>query len=323
MAAMIKEKYPVGTRPMRRDAHPKHHGLVRASVEVIHGIPAQLKHGVFSKSRSYEAWIRFSNSNPNVLHDAVPDVHGMAIKLIGVEGSKILDGEANATTQDFVLSDKPFFFARNPAEFELAGAAFAQGKARRYFFGSRESAPHLLVLRRVAKSMSRIANPLARRYWSQTPYRLGPHEVKLSAVPTATITWRPPFGRSPDYLRLRMVKRLAEASATFDLRIQTRTDRDAMPIDDASVTWPESASPFITVARVTIPAQVFDTPDQHAYGEHLSFNPWHSLPEHEPLGGINQTRRVVYDTISQLRHEHNGVRRVEPTTLQVPAGGTP
>ena len=76
--------------------------------------------------------------------------------------------------------------------------------------------------------------------------------------------------------------------------------------------WKEEASPFVRVARIRIPAQAFTTTRQDEYAEHLSFTPWHALPEHRPLGGINRTRRVVYEQISALRHRANGAARAEP-----------
>ena len=120
-----------------------------------------------------------------------------------------------------------------------------------------------------------------------------------------------------------MARQLATSAATFDLRVQLRTDPDAMPVEDPTVRWSEERSPFVTVARITSPRQTFDTPDQQTFGENLSFTPWHALSAHQPLGGINRARRVAYETISRLRHEHNGVRRVEPTSLDVPSGGLP
>jgi hypothetical protein len=50
------------------------------------------------------------------------------------------------------------------------------------------------------------------------------------------------------------------------------------------------------------------------FGERLSFTPWHALPQHRPLGAINRIRRVVHDTISNLRSElnFNAPRPAEP-----------
>jgi hypothetical protein len=66
------------------------------------------------------------------------------------------------------------------------------------------------------------------------------------------------------------------------------------------------------VATIVIPKQNFDTPEQNTFGENLSFNPWHSLPEHRPLGSLNRMRKMVYERISRVRHEMNSVPRREP-----------
>ena len=88
-----------------------------------------------------------------------------------------------------------------------------------------------------------------------------------------------------------------------------------MPIEDPTINWDEALSPWRRVATVTIAAQEFDTPERHEFAEHLSFTPWHCLPEHRPLGGINRARRLVYEALSHQRHERNGVPRREPDAL--------
>jgi hypothetical protein len=67
------------------------------------------------------------------------------------------------------------------------------------------------------------------------------------------------------------------------------------------------------VATVTIDKQEFASAKQQEFCENLSFTPWHSLPEHAPLGEINEIRKNVYQTISKLRHELNKEKRMEPT----------
>ena len=42
---MTERKYPPGTRPMRRDAHTKSHGLVKAEFTVTGGLPARAVRG--------------------------------------------------------------------------------------------------------------------------------------------------------------------------------------------------------------------------------------------------------------------------------------
>jgi hypothetical protein len=67
------------------------------------------------------------------------------------------------------------------------------------------------------------------------------------------------------------------------------------------------------VATITIPRQQFATTERDEFGENLSFTPWHALPQHRPLGAVNRIRRVVYQTISKLRHDMNGVQQREPS----------
>ena len=49
----------------------------------------------------------------------------------------------------------------------------------------------------------------------------------------------------------------------------------------------------------------FDTPAQNLQCDNLSFNPWHALPEHRPIGGINRLRKAVYEAVSIYRLERN------------------
>jgi hypothetical protein len=112
-------------------------------------------------------------------------------------------------------------------------------------------------------------------------------------------------------------RHLAGTSASFDLMVQLRTRPDAMPIEDPTVIWDKGAAPFVPVASITTPEQSFDSPEQNAFCENLSFTPWHCIDAHRPLGGINRVRRVVYEAISRLRHDLNGAPRREPTDFTV------
>lgn len=76
--------------------------------------------------------------------------------------------------------------------------------------------------------------------------------------------------------------------------------------------WKEDAAPFHEVATIHIPSQDFDTPEFKRLGETLSFNVWHALPEHRPLGAVNRMRKIVYDRISSVRNQMNSAERREP-----------
>jgi len=100
---------------------------------------------------------------------------------------------------------------------------------------------------------------------------------------------------------------------SFDFMVQLQTDPVKMPVEDATIVWDEKLSPFQKVATIRIPKQNPDLPAQLETSEHLSFTPWHSLPDHRPLGNTNRIRRTVYELISRLRHQKNKVARKEPT----------
>jgi hypothetical protein len=80
------------------------------------------------------------------------------------------------------------------------------------------------------------------------------------------------------------------------------------------VLWPTRLSPRIPVATLRIPRQRFDSPEQLAFARNLSFNPWHCLPVHRPLGNQSRARRRMYQTLAQFRQKNNRVEHIEPTS---------
>lgn len=315
IGAEIRRQHQTGQRPSLRDAHPRAHGCVRAEFRVEDDLPPQLARGVFVPGTHYPAWIRFSNGNPDpTKHDAKGDARGMAIKLLNVPGDKILSEEREAQTQDFVLINHPVFFIDDAASY----LSFF-----RRFYGSnpliKASALLALTFRGglnfVAMS-TKIASPLEARYWSTVPFRLGDQQrkqaIKFSARPSLPAISTIPSDPNPRFLRETMIKQLEVDEARFDFLVQPRTS-PAMQIENSLVEWKETEAPFFKVATITIPRQQFATPGRDQLGENLAFTPWHALPEHRPLGAINRIRRVVYQTISKLRHELNGVAYREPS----------
>jgi len=298
---------------VRRDQHPKAHGCVQAEFSVEDDLPEDLRHGIFHAPRSYEAWVRFSSSSPLMAPDTKRDAHGMAIKLMGVPGFKVLDDERDAQTQDFILANNDVFFVRSAKDYVVFARAISSGRVLSFFFGWNPLRCRLRELSNMLTAVGkRITNPLQTRYWSQTPSRLGPHAVKYSAVPVSPIQTAIPDAPGPDFLRQAMAATLHREEVVFEFLVQRQTDPIRMPVEDPTVVWHERMSPFRRVATLRIPAQECDTPERRAFAEALSFTPWHSLPDHRPLGNTNRIRRRVYEMISELRHARNGVPREEP-----------
>jgi hypothetical protein len=297
-----------------RGQHMKGHGCVRARFVVPADLPEGLRHGIFAAPGEFDGYVRFSNGKG--WDDRQPDAHGMAIKLVGVPGAKVLEDERDATTQDFVLFDNPVFFIRDVADYVPFMEDFRRLKSKGLSLGKIVAGLKLLfspdykwrLLRQTGSK--RPDSPLTISYWSTTPAKLGPSAVKYRATPDLAGAPAVAPADSPDKFRLALAAHLKGHEARFDFQVQVQTDPVAMPVEDPTVEW---TAPWQTVARIVIPPQVFDTPEQQKFGENLSFTPWHTLPEHRPLGGINRARKAIYRAISQQRHELNGVPRREPT----------
>jgi hypothetical protein len=316
-AQSITEDVKKSAEPGLHGQHPKSHGLVWAEFTVEPNLPEDLKVGVFKQpGRTFPAWIRFSNARGK--DDTKNGLHGMAIKLMDVEGEKVLPDEKDAKTQDFILVDHPVFFLRNAQDsanfFNALAESDGQPPLKQFFFaGVNPLKWHPREFRiLLAMQNKKIESPLLTQYWSGTPYQLGASAIKFSANPTGS---QPELSisKTENYLHTAMVEQLKTQDASFDFLVQRQTDPAKMPIDDATVEWSEKESPFQKVATIKIPRQVFDSSEQETFGENLSFNPWHSLPEHAPLGSVNQARKTIYQSLSEQRHQFRKVAVQEPT----------
>lgn len=309
----IREQYTAGNA--LRDAHPKAHGCVRAEFHVSKNIPAQFAKGVFIPNQSYQAWIRFSNaSNDATSADIDKDARGIAIKLLGVSGEKILESEKQATTQDFIMINHPVFFAND---------------AKRYLSFMNDVNSHNMIrklhipfalgfkgtMNALGARNSQIANPLHARYWSMVPYQLGVgndrQAVKYSVRACSVTANNLPKNPSHDFLREALKNTLQNTDACMEFLIQPRTS-NKMLVEDSMTEWDEKAAPFYQVATIHIPKQDFGTPEQNKFCENLSFTPWHALPEHKPLGAVNRMRKIIYENISRVRHDMNSAPKQEP-----------
>jgi hypothetical protein len=308
--------------PTMRSQHPKTHGVVQATFQV-HDLPDACRVGIFAVPGPIAAWVRFSNGRE--VDDRRPDVHGMAIKLVNVPGDNGRPDAGRAAVQDFVLADHPVFFARDAAHFlqflsvkgehaaslaaaRAAGATDADVAALTAH-QARELVSAFPVLREFFKTASSV---LALSYFSQTPYRFGDRVVKYFARPVAPPAPAAPAD-APDTLRdrMRQVLTAERTPVSFAFGIEVLVDAAAMPVEDATVAW---ASPEqVVLATITIPPQEFLSADRQAFGEALSFSPWHARPEHEPLGSLNRARFEAYMDSSATRHAATGAGAQVPT----------
>jgi hypothetical protein len=298
LRALHLKVHQVQPGPSHRGEHPKQHAGLWATFRVEDGIPEAMRVGLFASPRSYTALVRLSNGRgPD---DTKPEVHAMAIKVL------VPDGDGPPRIQDFIVADHSVFFARNVQHVfdflaaTVKGIPVAQLAATDY--------PELAHFSSVATT-----SLLAMTYWSQTPYKLGDGAAKYLVTPsTGTDNVTIPLGHSPDCLREALVEQLTvrKIGAQFDLSVNPQTDANAMPVEDPTVEW---TSAPVKLATISVYPQKFDVPQQMAFFDNLSWNPWNALPEHRPLGGINRARKNVYEDSSGLRHKTTGLAPVVPT----------
>jgi len=298
--AFLKEaslrRYPTGA--VRRFNQGRAAGCVHAQFTVLDTLPAEHRVGMFAMPRSYDAWIRFANAASQ--SDRDKDVRGMGIQLSGVPGENLTPGE---TRQDFVLNSHPVMVAANTKDFlELLRAMDAGGLRQvGYFLSHPRSAMIGFQARQQPTSHLDIS------YWSATPYLFGPDRaVKYIARPCTPPKTTQPDHVTDSYLSDALRARLRQGEACFDFMIQMQTDPRTMPIEDATVEWKERDAPYHTVARIRIPQQDVGVEATARRCEESGFNPWHSLVEHRPLGGMNRARREIYDAMVEFRHAHAG-----------------
>lgn len=312
-AIRVVEQHRDNTRVLR-DAHAKAHGCVKAEVTVNADLDSSLQRGVLSEpGKTWQAWMRLSNGNAYPQFDRARDARGMAIKLLDVPGEKLTHSPQHALEQDFVMFNHPAFFVRDVAEYKSNFAAQADGKKAMAFFTSWD--PRSWEIRHLIIALKTLSpapeTPVATTYNSIAPFKLGEHNIKYRVIPQpeACPQYQLPEQNQdlPNFLRNALYQQLSldRVPACFALQVQRQNPDYYMPIEDPSVEWSEAISPFETVATIKVPAQDFDSREQNLFCDNLSFNPWHALPEHRPIGGINRLRKAVYEAVSIYRLERN------------------
>jgi len=297
-----------------RGGNTKTHGIVRGEFIVHDNLPAELRHGIYAQPHTYRAWVRFSGPGPYITPD-IDDVGFMSIsiKLMGVPGPKLMD-EEKFTLDMFGVSPPTFVTPDTKANAQLQ---IESVKNASLFYFINFHRPHLLDLIMQSLWIKTQSSPFEAPYFSCVPYLLGEGQaMQYSVWPKSkqrTRIPRLPLRPPDDYLRNAMVAALTAGDVELDIRLQRQTDPHLMPIENNAVLWPEKLSPRVSVATLRLPRQKFDSPAQMEFAKRLSYNPWHTIAEHRPLGNQSRARRRMYLELSKLRHSMNDVPHYEPT----------
>ena len=320
---MIAESRTVEKRDGQavRASHAKSTACVTGELIVADDLPPELAQGLFARGGTFPIAVRFAQGPGEKLGDRVSTHRGMAIKVFGVEGEKLLGHDA--PTQDFVLASGPTFPAGTAAGFlsQAGKIGMMTGMPEGVKSAASSIARNLnKVVQAVSGGPSPLldfyghpfGHPLDDYYFSQCPIRFGDHVAKLGVFPVsaqqlALDDWQLDPHEDEDGFRHAAVDYFARADAVFELRAQLWANAETQPIEDTSVEWPAQDSQYLTIATIRLPRQeAYGAARVRYFEEVMTFRPAHSLAAHRPLGGVMRARLQVYQALSDFRHRENG-----------------
>jgi hypothetical protein len=333
----------VGDMRALRDEHAKGYGLVRGEVEILDGVPAEYAQGIYARPGRHEAMVRFSNGSHQTGADALlGNVCGLGLKLFGIDGPTFLEDEPDTHTFDYAMINYPIFFANTVEHYvflhelmlftehppahetpEMARARSHQflhdfltgaGKLPRHHWAWDELGAFL------ALAQITPVNLLLSTYWTIGAVRHGDYIAKLRVAPVQEyadqVVWRVfDPANAPDIFRPGLIAELRERPFEFNIQVQLCVDIKQMPVENLTVAWSETLSPFVTVAKLRLPLQDIEGDDNLEKMDATSMTPWRCTEEHRPLGNIQRARKEVYRQSSLLRHQLNHQVRKEPKNL--------
>jgi hypothetical protein len=265
------------------------------------------------------------------------------LKIFGIEGTTLLEDEPDSHTFDYAMINHPVFFVNTVEHYEFVEDLFApigtvppadespaEKRAKMYRFlhdwitGKGTLPPEEWAWEELGAFLQLVqikyVNLLLSTYWTMGAVRHGDYIAKVRVAPVQEFADRV-VRRTLDpkaeeqVFRPSLVAELRERPYEFDIQVQLCTDLDHMPVEDVTVRWPETLSPFVTVAKLRLPQQDISGEDNLERMDATSMTPWRVTEEHRPLGNIMRVRKPVYRQSSILRHQVNHQVRKEPRRL--------
>ena len=349
---------------------------------MLDGLPPAYAQGIYATPGRHDALMRFSNGVSHLGADAtLSNVLGLALKMFTIAGTTLLDDEPDAGTFDYNTINMPVFFCNTVAHYLFIHQLFTD--APRYFARGKAGAHQFLTEFLTGKGtlaekdwawdellaflgMARLlpVHVLLSTYWTMGAVRHGDFIAKVRFAPVQAcadaVEHRVVDLQSEaDAYRRALVVELQQRPFEFDLQVQLCTHLEHMPVQDVTVEWLEALSPFVTVAKVRVPAQDIsgadnlekmdalsftpreklgdflkkslgvktwgwggsgETPFWRGILEELWVTPWRVTAEHAPLGEIQRVRKEVYRRSSIVRHQLNRQERREPRSMSEALG---
>lgn len=327
-----------------RPVHAKSHGVLVGSLDVLPDLPEALAQGLFAQPGTHPVIMRFSTNPGDLLADNVSSPRGLAIKVLNVEGPKVASFPSG-TTQDFVCITASAFTAPDPKGFLEQIKTFdknldtSEGMKHAVSVAARTTNAVLKAVHLPSATLEGIGAPathiLGESFSTVAPLRYGRYVAKIGFTPGSEnlkqLTGEHvDLGADYNALEELIKKFFRHETAVWEVKVQlalapadpmVEEKKKDFPIEVADKEWPEDKSPWQTVARITVLSQdTYSDARQLFVDERLSFNPWHALEAHRPLGGIMRSRLKAYEEAIKYRLQRNERERAEPKDIsEVPA----
>jgi len=305
-----------------RSVHAKGHAILKGELEVYDNLPPYLAQGFFAKPGKYAIIARISTQPGDVLPDSVSTPRGISLKVLDVVGEH-LPGADESTTQDFIVVNSPVFpqklkdFLSGLKRFDaltnkaegfkevFSKVLRAAGEVVESVTGSDEG-----VMAGMGGQLAK--HPMGDTYYSQGAFLYGDYMAKFALTPVSSNLTSLKgkdidVDSDEDALRHLLKDFFATNGGEWAFGVQLSTDIKKMPVEDASVEWPEEESPYLTVGKVTIePQDAWAAENVTVVEDKMYFSPWHGLAAHRPLGAIQRARKAPYKASAEFRRTMYG-----------------
>jgi hypothetical protein len=327
-----------------RNAHAKGYGLARGEVEILGGLQSEYSQGIYARPGRHETLVRFSNGTNHVGGDRfLGPITGIGLKIFGIDGNTLLEDEPGSHTFDYALINHPVFFVNTVAHYVFIQSVFADlglPPAANLTPEERQAALHRVLYNFVTGkgtlppeqwaweelgaflqlAQTKPVNLLLSTYWTMGAVRHGDYIAKVRVAPVQSFADRVQqraldLTSAEQVFRPALVAELRKQPYEFDVQVQLCTDLAQMPVEKTTVRWPESLSPYVTVAKLRLPQQDIGGEDNFEKMDKTSMTAWRVTEPHRPLGSIMRSRKEVYRQSSILRHQTNKQERKEPKNL--------
>ena len=249
------QKHASKAGTVSRALHAKGNLGVIGELEIAN-VPDDARAGMFTVPKKYPALVRFSNGAGRHQSDRTLDVRGIAVKVFGVDGKKLIPGMEDETTQDFLAIRTSSLPIKTAEEFmtiiRVARPPALMPLRMMTSLGFRRG---VQIIKAALAGLKAPQSSLAgTSYFSALPIALGSHAVQYSFA--AQDKASPLKLASANTLGEDLAARLRTSPVVYDFQLRFYVDPASTPIEDASVEW---KSPWITVGTLTLPVQETDS----------------------------------------------------------------